>query len=75
MVKSSNKQNRLYGYSQPMGEELTNDIELGKITEKDDFKERAKLLTDDYQWEKNDALKIWSFGPENNGANIIVDTT
>jgi elongation factor 2 len=28
----------------------------------------------DFEWDKTDALKIWCFGPENVGANILVDT-
>jgi len=29
----------------------------------------------EYEWEKNDTLKIWAFGPENMGANMLVDRT
>merc|ERR1711939_747341 len=28
-----------------------------------------------YDWDKNHALKIWCFGPETEGANVVVDTT
>jgi len=34
-----------------------------------------KVLVDTFDWDKNDALKIWSFGPENTGPNILVDGT
>lgn len=30
-------------------------------------------MTDKFDWDKNDTLKIWSFGPENKGPNILVD--
>jgi len=32
-------------------------------------------MTEQYDWEKEDTLKIWSFGPENSGANILMDKT
>jgi elongation factor 2 len=50
-------------------------IETGKLGPKDDPKIRSKTLQEDFGWDKNDTLKIWSFGPENQGANILVDAT
>ena len=40
-----------------------------------DPKERANVLAKEFDWDKGDALKIWSFGPENQGANILCDAT
>lgn len=48
-------------------------IEKGDLTETMDVKERTKILVDQFNWDKNDTLKIWCFGPENNGANLLVD--
>jgi elongation factor 2 len=50
-------------------------IEKGDLGPKDDPKVRGKKLVDDFGWEKGDTLKIWSFGPENTGPNILVDAT
>lgn len=33
------------------------------------------MLADDYEWDPNDAKKIWCFGPDTTGANVLVDTT
>jgi elongation factor 2 len=33
------------------------------------------MLRDEYEWDPNDALKIWCFGPETTGANLLVDVT
>lgn len=33
------------------------------------------MLQDDFEWDPNDAKKIWSFGPETTGANLLVDVT
>jgi len=59
-----------------MGMELTDRVENGKgVGSKDDVKEKAKILCEEYDWEKTDALKIWSYGPENSGPNLLVDAT
>lgn len=61
--------------AEPISEELTELIEAGKVTPRDDIKSRSKILVDQFDWDKVDATKIWSFGPENTGANLLVDTT
>lgn len=58
-----------------MSEELTAMIEAGQITPRDDVKVRTKTLCEEFDWDKTDTLKIWSFGPENQGPNLLVDTT
>lgn len=40
-----------------------------------DAKQRVKLLSDKFDWDKNEANKIWAFGPYTDGANVIVDST
>jgi len=32
-------------------------------------------LVDEYGWDLNDAKKIWCFGPETSGPNMLVDST
>jgi elongation factor 2 len=59
----------------PLGDELAQAIEDEKITSKQDVKIRYKIMADDYEWDPNDAKKIWCFGPETTGANLLVDTT
>jgi len=34
-----------------------------------------RALVDTYEWDPNDAKKIWCFGPETTGANLLVDVT
>ena len=59
----------------PLGEELTVAIEQGKINPRDDFKARARVLADEYGWDVTDARKIWCFGPDTTGPNLVVDVT
>jgi len=75
MSKSANKHNRLYCVAEPLPDGLPDEIEKGTVNPKDDPKERGKKLIDEYGWEKGDTQKIWSFGPENQGPNVLVDTT
>lgn len=75
MSKSPNKHNRIHCYASPVGDELSKAIEDGDVTDKQEAKLRAKILVDDYEWDKNDALRLWCFGPDTTGPNLLVDTT
>ncbi|KAJ2320358.1 translation elongation factor 2, partial [Coemansia sp. RSA 2681] len=56
-------------------EELVTLVDNGMIAADDDSKERAHRLVKEFEWDANDARKIWAFGPEANGANLLVDMT
>ena len=75
LSKSPNKHNRLYVIAEPLAEEVSSDIEAGRIGPRDDFKARARILADEHGWDVTDARKIWCFGPETTGANLLVDQT
>jgi len=75
LSKSPNKHNRIYMKCEPLGDDLSKAIDDEDITMKDDVKIRAKALTDKYEWDPNDAKKIWCFGPDTTGPNILVDQT
>ncbi|KAF4123791.1 elongation factor 2 [Geosmithia morbida] len=75
LSKSPNKHNRIWMTAEPMDEELALAIESGKISPREDFKTRARTLADEYGWDVTDARKIWTFGPDGNGANLLVDQT
>ncbi|KAJ8367462.1 hypothetical protein AAFF_G00317590 [Aldrovandia affinis] len=40
-----------------------------------EVKARARYLADRYQWELSEARKIWAFGPDGTGPNVLVDVT
>jgi elongation factor 2 len=75
LSKSPNKHNRLYMIAEPLDEEVSKEIEAGKIGPRDDFKARARILADEHGWDVTDARKIWCFGPDTSGANLLVDQT
>ncbi|KAK8119507.1 elongation factor 2 [Apiospora kogelbergensis] len=75
LSKSPNKHNRIYMTAEPIDEELALAIEAGKISPREDFKTRARTLADDFGWDVTDARKIWCFGPDTQGPNLLVDQT
>jgi len=75
LSKSPNKHNRIFMKAAPLGEDLSLAIENGKVGPRDEFKARARVLSDEYEWDNQEARKIWAFGPDANGANLMVDLT
>ncbi|VEU20320.1 DEKNAAC101232 [Brettanomyces naardenensis] len=75
LSKSPNKHNRIYLKAQPMDAECALAIEDGKIDVRADVKVRARIMADDYGWDVSDARKIWCFGPDGQGPNVVVDQT
>ncbi|CCE89663.1 elongation factor 2 TDEL_0A03310 [Torulaspora delbrueckii] len=75
LSKSPNKHNRIYLKAQPIDEEVSLAIETGKINPRDDLKARARIMADEFGWDVTDARKIWCFGPDGNGPNLVVDQT
>merc|ERR1711972_148314 len=75
LAKSPNKHNRIYLEALPMPEEVSKDIEDGKLGPKAEAKERAKVFREKYDWDENAARKIWCWGPETEGANLVVEQT
>jgi len=75
LSKSPNKHNRLFMKARPFPDGLADDIENGDITPRDEPKARAKMLHEKYEWDPNETRKIWCFGPDVTGPNIVVDVS
>ncbi|CAH8573851.1 unnamed protein product [Heterobilharzia americana] len=75
LSKSPNKHNRLFMRACPLTEELAEDIDAGKVNIRQDLKDRGRYLADNHNWDPTESRKIWCFGPENTGPNVVVDTT
>lgn len=75
LAKSPNKHNRLYMKAVPMPEGLPEDIDKGEVTARDEAKARARLLSDKYEYDVTEARKIWCFGPDGTGPNMLIDCT
>ncbi|XP_068599621.1 elongation factor 2-like [Brachionichthys hirsutus] len=75
LSKSPNKHNRLYMKARPLNEGLAEDIEKGEVYDRQEPKSRIRYLADKYDWDPTDAKKIWCFGPDGTGPNLLVDVT
>lgn len=83
LSKSPNKHNRLFCGGQPLSEDFCELVDDGKITPRQDVKQRAKIICEKFgsdpenvnYWDANDARKIWCFGPDQTGPNIVADTS
>jgi len=75
LSKSPNKHNRLFMTAVNMPEGLPEDIDNGDCTSRDDPKTRGRYLADKYDYDVGEARKIWCFGPEGTGPNIVIDAS
>ncbi|KAJ8315809.1 hypothetical protein KUTeg_007959 [Tegillarca granosa] len=75
LAKSNNKHVRLYMTASPLPDGVVEDIDQGKVTSGQDFKERAHYLAENYGFDSHEARKIWCFGPSTSGPNMLVDVT
>jgi len=75
LSKSPNKHNRLYMRACPLPDGLADDIENNKVTPRDDPKARKAYLCEHFEFDATDAMKIWTFGPESTGGNLLIDVT
>jgi elongation factor 2 len=75
LSKSANKLNRLHFQALPLDNELVLAIEANEITPRMDPKTRGKELQTRFGWDQTEARRVWSFGPDTDGPNLIVDTT
>jgi elongation factor 2 len=72
LSKSPNKLNRIYISCEPLDEDLVKELETNTFN---DFKKLSKLLTSNYNWNPENAKKIWAIGPNSKGTNLLVDCT
>ena len=75
LSKSPNKHNRLFMRAVPMPDGLAEDIDNGEVSNKQDFKIRGRYLADKYEYDITEARKIWCFGPDTQGPNLMIDAT
>jgi elongation factor 2 len=75
MSKSPNKHNRLYFQVAPLENGIAEAIEDGKIGLRDDPKIRSIFMFEEFGWNRDLSKKIWCFGPDTTGANLILDNT
>lgn len=75
LSKSPNKHNRLFMKARPFPDGLSQDIEDGEVTPRQEAKARARFLNEKYDFDPNEVRKIWCFGPDVTGPNFVVDVS
>jgi len=76
LSKSPNKHNRLFMKCVNMPDGLPDDIDKGTdVSARAEFKARGRYLSDKYEYDPTEARKIWCFGPEGTGPNMLIDCT
>ena len=61
--------------ARPMEDGLAEAVDEGKVGPRDDPKGRSKILAEEFGWDKDLAKKIWCFGPDTTGPNMVTDVT
>ncbi|KYR02430.1 elongation factor 2 [Tieghemostelium lacteum] len=75
LSKSANKHNRIYCKAEPLPLDIVQDIENNFTPTESSPVELSHYLFDKFAVPKLESRKIWSFGPERCGPNILVDST
>jgi elongation factor 2 len=75
LAKSANKHNRIYLDAEPLKDDLVLAIEDNTLNTGDDMKKISKSLQDNYGWDQFESKKVWCFGPDGVGPNVLVDCT
>ena len=74
-AESSNKSNRLAMIAEPLEKGLADDIENEVVSLEWDSKRFSSFFEQKYGWDKLATRSFWAFGPEVQGANILLDDT
>jgi len=78
LSKSANKHNRLFAVVEPLNEEVCKMFDEGILAPGMDIKDRSKLLREHpaLGWEEaSTPTKIWCFGEDQIGPNVVVEKT
>ncbi|XP_043346962.1 elongation factor 2-like [Dermochelys coriacea] len=61
--------------ARPFPDGLAEDIDKCDVSSRQELKQRACYLVAKYEWDVTEACKIWCFGPDGTGPNILTDIT
>jgi translation elongation factor EF-G len=73
-IKSTNEQNSITIIAEPLDDKLSRDVENGKVKPQN-RRNLNKVLREEYEWDSLEARSLWSFGPNINGPNALLDDT
>jgi len=74
-AETPNKKNKITMIAEPLEKGLAEDIENEVVSTSWSKKQLGEFFQTKYDWDLLAARSIWSFGPDVNGPNILVDDT
>ncbi|KAK9470257.1 P-loop containing nucleoside triphosphate hydrolase protein [Dipodascopsis tothii] len=74
-TETANKKNKISIVAEPLDPEIGRDIENGEVDINWPAKRVGAFFEKKYDWDIMAARSIWSFGPDDTGANILQDDT
>eukprot|EP01064_Diplonema_japonicum_P033263 TRINITY_DN6510_c0_g1_i2.p1 TRINITY_DN6510_c0_g1~~TRINITY_DN6510_c0_g1_i2.p1 ORF type:complete len:742 (+),score=136.39 TRINITY_DN6510_c0_g1_i2:190-2415(+) len=74
-VRTVNGHNSVGCSTEQLGEDLCRHIEENKMHAGMDTSSRARVYADRFDWDVPDTKRVWCFGPDLHGPNVLVDMT
>ena len=74
-AETPNRMNRLAMTAEPLERGLADDIENGRVSVDWPSQRFESFFTQKYGWDKLAVRSFWAFGPETQGANVLLDDT
>eukprot|EP00474_Spongospora_subterranea_P000464 CRZ00922.1 hypothetical protein [Spongospora subterranea] len=74
-AETPNGKSKITMIAEPLDQGLAQDIETGTIRLSVDKASVAAFFQEKYNWDVLAARTVWSFGPDTNGPNILMDDT
>eukprot|EP00753_Platysulcus_tardus_P000712 PLAT10659.1.p2 GENE.PLAT10659.1~~PLAT10659.1.p2 ORF type:complete len:666 (+),score=352.56 PLAT10659.1:3-2000(+) len=72
---TTNKLNKLTMVAEPLDKGLAEDIEFGAVKAEWDTEATADFLQTKYGWDAMASSRVWAFGPDAQGPNVLLDDT
>jgi U5 small nuclear ribonucleoprotein component len=74
-AETPNKKNKLTMIAEPLDRGLAKDIETGAVSLSWPKKRLGDFFQNKYDWDILAARSVWAFGPDKNGASVLMDDT
>lgn len=74
-AETPNKRNKFTMIAEPLDKGLAHDIETGEVSLKWPKKKLGDFFQNKYDWDVLAARSVWAFGPDDHGANALLNDT
>lgn len=74
-AESPNRQNKVTMIAEPLSRRVAADIEAGVVSLAQPAAQVAAYFREQAGWDVLEARSVWAFGPEADGANVLLDDT